>query len=239
MLYCVGDIHGHKDQLDIALERIEADGGPMASVVFLGDYIDRGPESRSVVQTLFDGIAEGRDWVALKGNHDRYLVDFIADPTYRDPKMRAGYTWFDQRIGGNATLASYGVDMSNSRPLEDIHAEACAKVPEAHIAFIKGLPTLHVTEDLICAHAGLRPGVALDNQDEEDLLWIREEFHDDPRDYGRLVVHGHTALEAPQHFGNRVDLDGGAGFGRPLTAAVFDGRDCWVLTDAGREPLTP
>lgn len=239
MLYAIGDIHGQKAMLDDALARIDSDGGRDAQVVFLGDYIDRGPDSCGVVQTLIDGIAAGRNWIALKGNHDRYLPAFVEDPTYRDPKMRSDVTWFHSRIGGVATLASYGVDATDLGALQNIHRAACAAIPEAHIAFLNSLPLLHVTDDLICVHAGIRPGISLDAQDEEDLIWIREEFHDDPRDHGRLVVHGHTPLEEPRHFGNRVDLDSGAGFGFPLTCAVFEGRNCFVLTNNGRVPLVP
>ncbi|MEL6597837.1 MAG: metallophosphoesterase family protein [Pseudomonadota bacterium] len=239
MIYCIGDIHGQKAMLDAALARIESDGGPDAHIVFLGDYLDRGPDSRGVLQTLIDGVRAGRNWTVLKGNHDRYLVKFLDDPNFRDPNTRDQLGWLDARIGGRKTLASYGIDASEERANAAIGADASKAIPQAHVDFINARPLMHVTDHLICVHAGIRPGVLLEDQVEDDLIWIRQPFLDDPRDHGRLVVHGHTVLEAPQHYGNRVNLDGGAAYGRPLTAAVFEGRDCWVLTDAGRVPLTP
>lgn len=239
MIYCIGDIHGQKAMLDTVLAQIEADGGPDAKIVFLGDYLDRGPDARGVIETLWGGIAAGRNWTALLGNHDRYLLKFLNDPHFRDPNTRDNLDWLDDRIGGRATLASYGVDAAKQRPVDAIHADAMAAIPAPHRAFIANLPLTHDTDDLICVHAGLRPGIALEHQSEEDLIWIREPFLSDKRDHGRLVVHGHTALNAPTHFGNRVDLDSGAGFGRPLSAAVFEGPECWVLTTRGRVALTP
>lgn len=137
------------------------------------------------------------------------------------------------------TLASYGVAAHGERRIKDIHAEALAAVPAEHLAFLHSLDITHQTADLLLVHAGLRPGVPLDAQTEEDLLWIRHEFHDDPRPYPWLVVHGHTPIERATHFGNRVDLDGGAAYGRPLVPAVFEGRECWLLTKSGREKLAP
>ena len=116
---------------------------------------------------------------------------------------------------------------------------AQAAVPEVHLAFLESLPLIHQTDDLIFVHAGLQLQLPLEAQDTEDLLWIREPFLEDRTDYGKLIVHGHTALDRPQHHGNRVNLDGGAGYGRPLVPAVFEGRDCWLLTEGGRVALTP
>ena len=238
-MYAIGDIHGQKAMLDAALTRIEADGGADAHIVFLGDYLDRGPDSQAVIKTLIAGVEAGRNWTILKGNHDRYLVRFLNDAHYRDPDTHENLSWLSPRIGGRETLASYGVDASEDRAVEAIHADALKAIPQEHADFIKDLDLMHVTDDLICVHAGIRPGVALQDQVEEDLIWIRKGFLDDQTDHGRLVVHGHTALEAPQHFGNRIDLDSGAGYGRPITAAVFEGRTCFVLNDADRVPLVP
>jgi len=238
-MYAIGDIHGQKAMLDAALTRIEADGGADAHIVFLGDYLDRGPDSQAVLKTLIAGAEAGRNWTILKGNHDRYLVRFLNDAHYRDPNTRDDLSWLNRRLGGRETLRSYGVDASEERAVEAIHADAIKAVPKEHVDFINGLDLMHVTDDLICVHAGIRPGVALPDQVEEDLIWIRRGFLEDETDHGRLVVHGHTALEAPQHFGNRIDLDSGAGYGRPVTAAVFEGRTCFVLNDADRVPLVP
>ena len=238
-IYAIGDIHGQIDMLHHALELIHADGGPDAHVIFLGDYVDRGPDSRAVVQALIDGVAEGRNWVTLKGNHDRYLTRFLDAKIVNDSRTRPDLMWLNPRLGGDKTLASYGVAAFDGDPIDPIHAAALEAVPDAHRKFLTELPLTHVTEDHLFVHAGIRPGVALTDQVEDDLIWIRDIFLVDPRDYGRLIVHGHTALEAPQHFGNRIDLDGGAGFGRPLIPAVFEGAKSWLLTGLGRVPFTP
>lgn len=243
MIYAIADIHGQLAELEAAHARIARDraahGDADALVVHLGDLVDRGPASAAVIALLREGIADGAPWLVLKGNHDRMFTLFYDDPAAHDPGLPRQYTWLNPPLGGVATLASYGVLAADTRPLSEVHAETRAQVPPADIAFLKTLPLYHETEDLILVHAGIRPGVALPAQAEDDLLWIRSGFLDDPRDHGRLIVHGHTSLNAPTHFGNRVDLDGGAGYGRPLAAAVFEGRDAWLLTETGRVPLRP
>lgn len=238
-IYAVGDIHGQIDMMRTALDLIEADGGPDAKIVFLGDYVDRGPDSRGVLQTLIDGQAAGRNWITLKGNHDRYLSRFLDTAKVDDSATRSGLYWFNPRLGGDKTLASYGVEAEDGAPIAPIHAAARAAVPRDHWTFVDQLPLYHVTDDLLFVHAGIRPNVALSDQVEDDLIWIRDGFLTYEPAHPWLVVHGHTALEAPEHFGNRIDLDGGAGFGRPLFPAVFEGRTCWLLTPGGRVPLTP
>lgn len=239
-VYAIGDIHGQKTMLEDALARIEADGGPDARVVFLGDYVDRGPDSRGVLDTLVAGQEAGRNWVFLKGNHDRLFEWFIAPPGPRtDPHLLVGYHWFHPRLGGTDTALSYGVTLPDKVRQKELAAELRAAVPHAHLEFLRGLHLSHGAAGKIFVHAGLRPGVALADQDEDDLLWIREPFLDDPRDHGALVVHGHTALDDPAHHGNRVNLDSGAGYGRPLTAAVFDTDGVFVLEPTGRRPLAP
>lgn len=254
-IYAIGDIHGQKAMLDQALALIAADGGPDAQVVFLGDYTDRGPDSRGVIDTLIAGRDAGRNWVFIRGNHDRLFSRFVRHGIAHDDRVKSGIHWINPRLGGVTTLASYGVvgDPAFHRPkggLEQLEhfagmdqaalvTDAQAAVPCAHLDFLDGLPLWHRTDDLLFVHAGLRPGVALPDQAEDDLIWIRDGFLDSDHDFGQIVVHGHTALDAPQHFGNRIDLDGGAGYGRPLVPAVFEGRDCWLLTEQGRKPLHP
>ncbi|TCS66236.1 metallophosphoesterase family protein [Primorskyibacter sedentarius] len=236
-LFAIGDIHGQFDAMQGALSKIEADPDFPARVVFLGDYLDRGPQAKDVIQCLIDGIAAGRDWVALMGNHDRYMLKFLETPRFRDPNTRDHLEWLDSRIGGRETLASYGVDAHSRRSPEDIHADAVEAIPQAHIDFIRNLPLMHVTDEHIFVHAGIRPGVPLDEQVEEDLIWIRKGFLEDTRDHGRLVVHGHTALHVPQRYENRVNLDGGAGYGRPLYPAIIEGRAVSLLAGGHRVPL--
>lgn len=261
MIYAIGDIHGQLEALERALALIEADGGPDAHIVFLGDYTDRGPDSKGVVEKLIEGRNQGRNWTFVKGNHDRFFSHFVQFGREHDPAVKSGISWLNFRLGGTATLASYGIK-SNPEPSferradgleyllgfqngdlvispQDVHAEANKAVPQHHLDFLDANPLTYETEDLFFVHAGLRPGIAFKDQDPEDFLWIRDGWLDDPRDHGKLVVHGHTALDYPQHYGNRVNLDGGAGYGRPIIPAVFEGRTCWLLTQSGREPLVP
>lgn len=238
-IYAVGDIHGHAEKLDRALRLIAADGGPMAEVVFLGDLVDRGPDSRGVIDRLMQGQAAGRPWRVLMGNHDAMFARFLADGTAHDPRVKSGVPWTDPRLGGLGTLASYGLEPDLTAPVDDLLRAARAVVPQAHRAFLAGLPRLAERGGLLFVHAGIRPRVPLARQDPEDLIWIRDAFLDFPDPHPWLVVHGHTALEHPRHFGNRIDLDGGAGHGRDLHPAVFEGGDCWLLTDRGRVALVP
>ena len=238
-IYAVGDIHGQLDMLLNALDLITRDGGPAAEIVFLGDLVDRGPDSRGVIEHLMQGQAEGRRWHVLKGNHDRLFDGFVRTGFQYDPRVRTGLGWLHQRMGGLATLTSYGIEnVSDPGTERDIQA-ARAVVPQAHLDFLGGLSLWHRHQELLFVHAGILPEVGLEDQTEDDLVWIRDPFlnHVDPHPW--LVVHGHTALDHPQHFGNRIDLDGGAGYGRPIHPAVFEGRDCWLLGDLGRVPLTP
>ena len=241
-IYAIPDIHGHSAKLDRAHALVAADrartGAADAPVVHLGDLNDRGPDTRGVIDRLVAGVAGGEPWIVLLGNHDRMFRNFLQDGRVGDAGLREDQHWLQPSLGGIATLASYGVRVEG-RPLPQVRAAAQAAVPDEHVAFLAGRPLWHATDELLFVHAGIRPGVPLEIQNEEDLVWIREPFLSDDRDHGRLVVHGHTALEAPVHFGNRVDLDGGAAFGGPLAAAVFEGRECWLLTDTGREPLRP
>lgn len=238
-IYVVPDIHGHLDELHRVLGLIEADGGRDAQIVFLGDYVDRGPNSRGVIEHLCQGVAEGRQWTCLKGNHDRMMEFFFADPMRLDPQFRPGYDWFHPNIGGRATLASYGIEVTQDTSHLILRRAAEGKVPKHHVDFIRSLKTTHKVGELLFVHAGIRPEVALSDQAEQDLVWIRQEFHDYAKPHPWLVVHGHTMVRQPTHYGNRVNLDAGAGRGDPLQVAVFEGRDCWVLTDQGRTPLLP
>jgi serine/threonine protein phosphatase 1 len=240
--YAIGDIHGQIDLLRAAHERIAADmarEGLHVPVVHLGDLVDRGPDSRGVVEFLLAGEQRGEDWVVLKGNHDRMFTRFMADPAAPEPGLRPDLSWLHPHLGGAGTLASYGVRAAADRPVAAVHAEAADRVPQAHLDFLAARPTLLTRDEAVFVHAGIRPGVALDAQDETDLVWIRAGFLDDPRDHGALIVHGHTALDAPEHYGNRLNLDSAAAYGGPLTAVVIEGRRAWLLTDEGRQELLP
>ncbi|MCV2893543.1 metallophosphoesterase [Lentibacter sp. XHP0401] len=236
-IYAIGDIHGQYELLLDALTLIELDGGKDARVISLGDLVDRGPDSRAVIETLMNGMAQGRNWSVVMGNHDRLFEQFLRTGVASHPKMRPSYTWFSKPLGGLETLASYGVDLA--LPEAKLHAAALEAVPEEHRAFLEGLPLFAEAGDCLFVHAGIQPGLPLGWQTEDDLIWIRDAFlnHQDPFD--KLVIHGHTAVEAPEHMGNRVNIDSGAGFGRALTAVAIEGREVFVLEEDGRRPLTP
>lgn len=239
--YAIGDIHGHIGLLHAAHARIAEDQARhgAGTIIHVGDLVDRGPDSRGVIDYLSKGIAGGADWVVLKGNHDRMFARFLDDPFDRDPGLRADLGWLHPRLGGGATLASYGIANAADRPIAPVHAEALAAVPAAHRAFLAACPTQYRRGDCVFVHAGIRPGVPMDRQSETDLVWIREPFLSDPTDHGALIVHGHTALDAATHYGNRLNLDSGAAYGGPLSAVVIEGRSAWLLTDQGRVALTP
>ena len=238
-LYAIGDIHGQYDMLIQALALIEADGGKDAKIVFLGDYTDRGPRSRDVVDFLINGQEQGRNWVLLKGNHDRMFEWFLRTPSLEDPHLFHDLTWLHERLGGMTTLASYGVDTTGRPRRSDLQDQARSLVPKAHVDFLTSLPLTYETDTLFFTHAGIRPGIPLADQSENDLIWIREDFVNDTSDHAKLIVHGHTAVDAAQHYGNRVNLDSGAGYGRPLTAAAFCEGQVFALTPSGRQPLLP
>ena len=239
--YAIGDIHGQINMLHEAHARISKDrvrtGDTEAPILHLGDLVDRGPDSNGVVQYLMDGITAGENWVVLQGNHDRMFLWFLEETIRIDPHLFIGLHWLEARIGGIETLASYGVDATGRRRLGEVHAEARARVPPAQIAFLEARPTSYTRGDVHFVHAGVQPDVALDKQNDDDLIWIRDGFLDSAHDFGKLIVHGHTALMHATRYPNRVNLDSSAAYNNHLTAAVFEGQDVWQLTDSGREEI--
>jgi serine/threonine protein phosphatase 1 len=205
LVYAIGDIHGSLQKLCDLIARCQRHAdGRTAAFVFLGDYIDRGADSSGVVDTVMNLRSRLKHRViALKGNHEAFAIDVI------DGKMEADF-WLGE--GGAATLRSYGV--SSAREL-----------PNEHVAWLRSLPLRYDDGRRFFVHAGIDPEKPLDAQSDHDLLWIREPFLSDARDHGRLIVHGHTpqATGVPDLRGNRLNLDTGAVFGGPLTAAVFTG----------------
>jgi serine/threonine protein phosphatase 1 len=203
--YAIGDIHGCFDKLEALVARCRSDaGGGDATFVFLGDMIDRGPDSRAVVEYLMDFEKRQPDRVVcLCGNHEDMALNAIDDPGK-----------IDQWVGGNgghAALRSYDV----TSPLE---------LPRDHVAWLRARPTHHDDGRRFFVHAGIDPARPLDRQERFDLLWMREPFLSDTRDHGRFIVHGHTPLRngRPDLRTNRVNVDTAAVLGGPLTAAVFD-----------------
>jgi len=240
--YAIGDIHGHLDLLQAQHALIEADRSSGAHddlVVHVGDLVDRGANSRGVVEYLMQGIAGGEPWAVIKGNHDRLFTWFLADPARPDPGLRPDLSWLHPRLGGAETLMSYGLHAPADRPIAKVHADAVAAVPMAHRRFLDSRPASLLRGEVLFVHAGIRPGVDLTAQDETDLVWIRKDFLEDDRDHGALVVHGHTAIDRVTHYGNRLNLDSGAAYGGPLSTVVIEGRNVWRLTPQGRVPVLP
>lgn len=243
-IYAIGDIHGQIDMLRDAHQRIAEDmvahGDLDAKIVHLGDYTDRGPDSRGVVQFLMDGVERGENWIVIRGNHDRMFCRFARYGIPHDANIKSGKSWLNDSLGGVATLASYGVTDVTDGAFEVAHMRAKRAIPDAHIDFLESLPLTYEWNGFLFVHAGIRPGVEIADQDEDDLIWIREGWLDYHGTLPWTVVHGHTALDEPTHFGNRIDIDSGAGYGRPLTAMVIEGSVASVVDGHGRRtPLVP
>lgn len=217
-LYAIGDIHGRSELLDRLYGLIRADAAASPSgrrlVVHLGDYVDRGQDSRGVIDRVMAPPLPGFAAVALLGNHDFMMRRFLDCPD------DVGAVWM---INGAAqALESYGVEPPRRpRDFARASAELAAVLPPAHRAFLDGLKHCHAEGVYFFAHAGVKPGVPLDRQNLDDLIWIREEFLDSPADHGRVVVHGHTIVQAPVVRANRIAVDTGAWRTGILTAAVL------------------
>jgi len=217
-LYVIGDIHGRLDLLDgviAAIKRDVEEHGPGALTVTLGDYIDRGPASRAVLDRLVANPFP-TPYVALKGNHEALLEAFLADPT-------VGQHW--RTLGGLETLHSYGVAVSGLMMGKNYEAAADqlrAAMPAEHTDFLQSLKISHSHGKYFLCHAGVRPGVPLERQSDEDLLWIRDEFLRSRMNFGKIIVHGHTPVEAPEVLPNRINIDTGAFATGQLTCVALD-----------------
>ena len=221
-IYVIGDIHGQLAAFEKALSAIEAEGGADAPIVIIGDLVDRGADSRRVIDLAMEQLASDKPVVVLKGNHDRMFEYFMQSPPRQDPFLRVGYHWFHEVLGGIETMASYGVEVREDLQLRQVHERALERVPKEHIAFLKTLPTHYDQGEVFFAHAGIRPNVPLEQQTEDDLLWIRKEFLDFAAPHPKLIVHGHTPEKGPKQYSNRINVDGGAGFGRPLVPVAIE-----------------
>jgi serine/threonine protein phosphatase 1 len=226
LVYAIGDVHGRLDVLSPLLREIAADAlaarpSEQPLLVFLGDYVDRGPDSRAVVDTVLALAADGAfEVAALKGNHEEALLQFLDEPSF-------AATWMEH--GAGPTLASYGVTPAATRT----DAEAWVRVrdafdaalPPAHRRFYQGLELIREVGDYAFVHAGVRPGVPLSAQAERDLLWIRHEFlgHEGPHE--KVIVHGHTPTEDAQLLTHRLGLDTGAYATGVLTAVRLHGEE--------------
>lgn len=227
-IYAIGDVHGRRDLLDQVLARIKQDASatdaPARKVlVLLGDLIDRGPDSRGVVERaaqLLDGeILSDFEVHVLKGNHEDMMLRFLAG-------RESGEAW--RSNGGDATLDSYGLDpFTDERSLAQ---RLLAKLPDRHKRVLRDMELSHREGGYGFVHAGVKPGVAWDNQADQDRLWIRKEFTESIADFDCVVVHGHTATSDPVVNANRIGID---------TRAWASGRlTCLVLEDDGRRFIT-
>lgn len=226
-VYAVGDVHGCADQFAALLAAIDADdaarGSADTTLVLLGDLVDRGPDSRGVVERAMQLSASPR-FALLKGNHEEML---LRAATGHRPSLQ-----LFNRYGGRETLISYGVDPAayDEASFEELEALIVATVPAAHRAFLDaGRPHLTIG-DYLFVHAGIRPGVPLAEQVGADLRWIRDPFLGHRGSHGSMVVHGHTITAEPDVQPNRIGIDTGAYAGGPLTAIGLEGGERWFLT---------
>ncbi|MDR6267206.1 metallophosphoesterase [Roseobacter sp. N2S] len=240
VLYAIGDIHGDLEQMLMLHERIAADiaaqGIGAHQIIHIGDLVDRRFNSKEVIDFLIKGLAKGEPWVVLKGNHDRMMTLFL-DHKAQDPILRKDLTWLHPRLGGLTTLDSYGVDGFDHTQEDEILAEARAKVPEAHRNFLRDLPNFYDTPRAFFTHAGINPTLPLSKQVEDDLIWIRAPFHEHHGPFEKLIVHGHTPVDIVTHYGNRLNIDTGAAYGRKMSAVVLDDSGIWELSESGRTEI--
>jgi serine/threonine protein phosphatase 1 len=220
-LYAIGDIHGRNDLLMELHQAINDDaeraGAARNVIVYLGDYVDRGPESRFVIDELIDPPLPGFERVALMGNHEATMLEFLED-------ISAGLHWLT--FGGDATLRSYGIEIPDDWPptpseLDRLRRALVKALPADHLDFLNGLEFLHEEGDYLMVHAGVRPGISLEAQSRHDLIWIRDPFLRSKKPFGRIVVHGHTITETPELRPNRIGVDTGAFRTGCLTCVVL------------------
>lgn len=222
-IYAIGDVHGCLGQLRDVYRGIDEDLATRPCIdwriVHLGDYVDRGPESRACLDLVIEKVKNPRVY-ALFGNHEQQFLDFLMDP-----QARSFENWMN--FGGRETLAAYGVNI-RVPPVDDPEARAAlhdalmANMPTSHLTFLGTLPHMLRFGDFVFVHAGVRPGVALQDQSMRDLAWIREPFLSSDGDFGAVVVHGHTPTDQIERRPNRIGIDTGAVFGGPLTCLVLE-----------------
>ncbi len=229
-VYAIGDIHGRMDLLAKLIEKIEADVRSLpsdieVSLVFLGDYIDRGLQSKQVIEYFLSGALDAYNPVYLMGNHEEALLRFVHDANF-------GQIWAS--YGGVETLYSYGFqvpaqsptgDPMNGSGVEDawhkLWGRFCSDMPEDHLRFYRRLKPYHSVGDYVFVHAGMRPGIPIENQSVSDLFWIRDEFLNDRREFDKIIVHGHTPADKVFRDNRRIGLDTGAYITGCLSAGRF------------------
>jgi Calcineurin-like phosphoesterase. len=235
-VYAVGDIHGRVDLLRQLHQLIRADAAtapPLTTlhVVYLGDYVDRGWYSRDVIELLIDQPLCGFFAVHLLGNHDRQFLDFLEHGV-------GGAAWL--RYGGDSTVCSYGVRLPENTSAEGrlavMRDELRRAVPLQHVRFLQALPLMHQVGDYLFVHAGIDPDRPLADQEERDLLWIRDDFLESDDHFGAVVVHGHSTTRVPDVRSNRIGIDTGACYGNQLTCLVLEGQGQRFLSTTAAGP---
>jgi serine/threonine protein phosphatase 1 len=227
-VYAIGDIHGRNDLLQGLLKQIEADdvarGAADTHIIFLGDLMDRGPDSAGVIDTAMALRDDGRKVRFLMGNHEEV---FVRACRKNDPKV----TRFFLRIGGEETVLSYPITRAEYMTLdmEQLSQRLGSLVPQAHLDFIQSFEDQIIIGDYAFVHAGIRPGVPMSEQKPTDLRWIREEFVDQRGDLEKVVVYGHTIYDEVEERGSRIGIDTGAYASGKLTALALEGGERWYL----------
>lgn len=226
-IYAVGDIHGRADLLDQLIDLIEADdaarGDADFQLIFLGDLIDRGPDSARVMETVAGLLASGDQVRLIKGNHEEV---FAAAAVGHAQSIR-----LLMKIGGYETLASYGISRTEADrgTIDDLADLLKARIPQRHLDIIEAGEDMIRSGDYVFVHAGIRPGVSFDQQQGSDLRWIRGPFLDARRRDPFVVVHGHTPTEAVEFKPGRIGIDTGACYSGKLTALGLEGAERWLL----------
>lgn len=227
-IYVVGDIHGRVDLLNRLHDRIRDDAAASTQhrhvIVYLGDYVDRGEASRTVLDVFLDEPLPGFERIFLKGNHEEMMLGFLDNAA-------VGAMWLHN--GGDATAYSYGVRLASPSTTNHRYFEMQQalreKVPERHLDFLRGLALYHVEGGYLFVHAGVQPGVPIEQQSSEDLLWIRDEFITSRADHGHCVVHGHTIVDEPELRPNRIGIDTGAYISNVLSCLVLEGTERRII----------
>ena len=234
LIYAIGDIHGRADLLATLLEKIRIDthhilatlsDNPKLYIVFLGDYIDRGHDSKAVLESLINLRFDRTEMIYLKGNHEAIAMECI-------DTGKINKKWL--RFGGRETLASYGVDtdqdMGNSYEMDYLNSAMTRAFPSDHIDFLRSLKSYWIHDQYMFVHAGIDPAQHPESQTDAEYLWIRNRFLNSIRKLPYVIVHGHTPQEKPSWDGRRIGVDTGAYISNRLTAVRLHGEDVAFIT---------
>lgn len=225
-VYAIGDVHGCLDQLNRVLDAIDKDAGSHAAqsrLIFLGDLIDRGPQSAQVIDRVLNGGLPTGHCDFVMGNHEEVMLGCFHG------SLESYGPWL--QFGGAETLASYGIGRQDILSVSfDLASAMSEAIPTAHIEFLMTFKDFIRVGDYLFVHAGIRPGVALDQQSSRDFRWIRRDFLDEKADHGYIVVHGHTIVPKIEFHSNRIALDTGCFLTGQLGAVAIESNSARVIT---------